>query len=202
MIKYLFVTASMTVLLGACAQPTKTAPGRVIEKPVPVQETSTQNVSIPIPVTISPATGNERLLEYAGRFVDLSPEAQKKELAQVNQSLSQNKNDLGNRMKAALIYALPKSRLRDISKAQILLDDLLREKTLDTERRTLAEILRDNMAESSKLLQKMHDEQKRTDALQQKLDAAQQRADALQQKLDDLKTIEKTMIDRDAGTRK
>lgn len=186
------------LLPGACAQqPGKTASGRVIEKSIPAQA--------PLPPTgntPSPPTGNESLLEYAGRFPDLTAEAQKKELAQINQNIGQNKNDLNSRMKAAMIYSLPGSRLRDTSKAQSLLDDLLREKTLDTERRALAEILRDTISENNKYSQKIHDEQKRADTLQQKLDAAQQRADALQQKLDDLKTIEKTMVDRESGTRK
>lgn len=147
-------------------------------------------------------TINNGLLEYAGSFVELSAEAQKKELAQINQSLAQNKNDLNIRMKAAMIYALPNSRQRDVVKAQVLLDDLLREKTLDNERKTLAALLRDYILENNKLSQKARDEQKRADTLQQKADSLQQKADTLQQKLDELKNIEKTMVDRDQGVRK
>jgi hypothetical protein len=83
-----------------------------------------------------------------------------------------------------------------------LLDDLLKEKTLDNERRILATLLRDYLIETNKLAQKMRDEQKRADGSQQKLDALQQKNDALQQMLDDLKNIEKTMVDRDQGIRK
>lgn len=140
-------------------------------------------------------TINNGLLEYAGNFVELPAEAQKKELAQINQSLAQNKNDLNSRMKAAMIYALPNSRQRDVVKAQVLLDDLLREKTLDSERKTLAALLRDYILENNKLFLE-------NNKLSQKARDEQKRADALQQKLDDLKNIEKTMVDRDQGVRK
>ncbi|HLD08430.1 MAG TPA: hypothetical protein VJB68_00105 [Methylophilaceae bacterium] len=151
--------------------------------------------NVPVRVIDNAPISNQTLLEYAGSFVELSADAQKKELIQINQAISQNKNDLKNRMKAAMVYALPNSRLRDTAKAQNLLDDLLREKTLDNERKALATLLRDYIIEINKLTQKARDEQKRADALQQK-------NEALQQMLDDLKNIEKTMIDRDQGIRK
>jgi len=150
----------------------------------------------------STTISNQTLLEYASSFVELSADAQKKELVQIDQAIAQNKSDLKNRMKAAMIYALPNSRLRDTAKAQTLLDNLLREKTLDNERKILATLLWDYTIETNKLAQKARDEQKRADSSQQKLDALQQKNDALQQMLDDLKNIEKTMVDRDQGIRK
>ena len=70
-----------------------------------------------------------------------------------------------------------------------MLDDLAREHDPDTERKTLAKILRGFLMEQSKLSrennrlnQKMHDEQKR--------------AEALQQKLEELKKIERNIVDR------
>jgi hypothetical protein len=174
------------LLLDACAVFPKTA------------DTASSNVRIIDNAPIS----NQSLLEYAGSFVELSADAQKKELVQVNQAIAQNKNDLKNRMKAAMIYALPNSRMRDTAKAQNLLDDLLREKTLDNERKILATLLRDYLIETNKLSQKARDEQKRADGSQQKLDALQQKNDTLQQMLDDLKNIEKTMVDRDQGIKK
>lgn len=150
----------------------------------------------------STTISDQSLLEYASSFVGLSADAQKKELMQITQTIAQNKSDLKNRMKAAMIYALPDSRLRDTVKAQNLLDNLLREKTLDNERKILAALLRDHIIEINKLTQKAHDEQKRADSSQQKLGALQQKNDALQQMLDDLKNIEKAMVDRDQEIRK
>ncbi|HEY0267737.1 MAG TPA: hypothetical protein VGC12_00730 [Methyloradius sp.] len=140
---------------------------------------------------------NEDLIDYIARFTDLSAYAQKKELTQVLQALSQNKTDISLRSKAAIIYAIPSSKLKDNTKAQSLLDDLLKEKTLEPKQKTLLLLIRDFVSDNNKITSRIKDEQKRSDATQQKFDAAQQRADALQQKLDELKDIEKTMIDRD-----
>ncbi|BCM25358.1 hypothetical protein ZMTM_16170 [Methyloradius palustris] len=147
--------------------------------------------------TVQPAQANEDLLDYIARFTDLSADAQKKELVQVLQALGQNKTDISLRSKAAIMYAIPASKVKDNAKAQSLLDDLLKEKTLEAKQKGLLLLIRDFVSDNSKLTSKIKDEQKRSDVAQQKFDAAQQRADALQQKLDELKDIERTMIDRD-----
>lgn len=133
------------------------------------------------------ATGSE-LLDYALRYSQLSAEAQKKEVAQLTQALAAGKANTNIRMKAALVYGLPASRFRDQAKSQLLLEDLLHEKALDSDTKALATILQDFLDENAKLLQKNKDEQKR--------------ADSLQQKLDELKNIEKTMGERDQGVHK
>lgn len=133
---------------------------------------------------------SESLLEYSDRFMTLSREAQKEELAMINQRLTQNRHDLNDRTKAVIIYLLADSpEVQDTARAQTLLDDLAREHDPDTERKTLAKILRGFLMEQSKLSrennrlnQKMHDEQKR--------------AEALQQKLEELKKIERNIVDR------
>lgn len=140
-------------------------------------------------------TSNEGLLEYAARFVELSAEAQKKELAQINQEINQDKGDIHHKMKAAMIYALPGSRQRDVVKAQVLLDDVLREKTLNGEQKIMTSLLKDHINETGKLTQEIS-------KLTQKARDEQKRADALQQKLNELRDIEKTMVDRDQGGRK
>ena len=132
----------------------------------------------------------------------MSADDQKLELLRVNQSLSLNKNDNLQRMKLAVILALPSSRLRDTMKAQALLDDLLKEKNLSSEQKLLALLLNDINAESIRLSAKAKDDQKRADALQKKADDLQQKSDELQQKLNDLKNIERTMQSRDSGTKK
>ncbi len=210
--KYIsLLLAGAALLLDACALSPKTGDSATGDS-----ATGKTASSGAVRVIENAAISDQSLLEYASSFVGLSADAQKKELMQINQAIADNKSDLKNRMKAAMIYALPNSRLRDTVKAQNLLDDLLREKTLDNERKILATLLRDHVVEINKLAQKTRDEQKRADssqlkldalqlkldALQQKLDALQQKNDALQQMLDDLKNIEKTMVDRDQGTKK
>ena len=137
-----------------------------------------------VPVTQSPTISRLDVLDFAESYGELSLEGQKKEL----QQNSQNKNDLTSRIKVAMIYALPNSKLRDTNKAQALLDDLARDKYLDGDRKILTLIMRDYIAENNRLGIKARDEQKR--------------ADALQQKLDELKNIEKTMLEREQGNRK
>src|SRR3546814_9241125 len=52
---------------------------------------------------------SESLLEYSNRLMALSREAQKEELSAVNRRLAQNKHDLNDRTKAAIVYLLADS---------------------------------------------------------------------------------------------
>ncbi|HEY8117648.1 MAG TPA: hypothetical protein VIE91_00265 [Methylophilaceae bacterium] len=156
------------LLLNACAEFTKT------QSPAKVVNAETVNMH----------SSNEALLDFAEHFADLSAESQKKELSLA----SQNKQDINSKIKVAMIYALPGSKLRDTAKAQFLLDELARDKSLDKESRSLVSLLAEYTNDSNRLALKLRDEQKR--------------GDTLQQKLDDLKNIEKTMVDRDQGVRK
>lgn len=157
---------------------------------------SSTPAAFPPKVSDNPTVANnEGLLEYAARFIELSAEAQKKELAQINQEINQDKGDINRKMKAAMIYALPGSRQRDVVKAQVLLDDILREKTLNSEQKIMASLLKDQINETGKLTQEIN-------KLTQKARDEQKRADALQQKLNELRDIEKTMVDRDQSGRK
>jgi Holliday junction resolvase RusA-like endonuclease len=161
-------------LLSACAQMTATKP-----------TTSSQpTATLPAPMTSNPSASRLDVLDFAETFGDLSFEQQKKELLQNNQ----NKGDLTSKIKIAMIYGLPNSKLRDTNKAQALLDELAKDKNLDGDRKILTLIMRDYITENNKLGVKVRDEQKR--------------ADTLQQKLDDLKNIEKMMLEREQGTRK
>lgn len=157
-------------LISACAQ-------------LPGANSTTGTIS-QTPTAVSGSTSRLDVLDFAENFGEMSLEAQKKELHQN----SQNKNDLTSRIKVAMIYALPASKLRDTNKAQALLDDLSKEKNLDGDRKILTLIMRDYIAENNKLGNKARDEQRR--------------ADTLQQKLDELKNIEKMMLEREQGNRK
>ena len=144
------------------------------------------------------------ILAYALRYGMLSAEEQKKEFALVMQAYNSNKDDLENRMKAALVLALPASRQRDNGRAIILLDDVQRDTRAESDTRASAALLKEYVVErqkleegSGKLVQKLVEEQKRNDALQGKAEALQQKADSLQQKLDELKNIEKALTNRD-----
>jgi len=165
-----------------------------------VKHTPAQNE--PVALAASATTINEDLLQYINTFPTLAADAQKKELAQTNQLLAQDKGNLTLRAKSAIIYTIPGSRLRDNNKAQLLLDDLINTKSINLQQKSLFILLRDFSIENSKLASKARDDQRRADALQQKIDAAQQKLDVSQKKLDDLKSIEKTMIDRDVGQAK
>lgn len=168
----LFTMLAALLLLNACADLTKTQP--------PARVVNTEPVIV--------RSNTELLLDFAEHFAELSLESQKKELSLTSQAANQNKQDINSRIKVALIYALPNSKLRDSGKAQILLEELNREKNLDKERKSLVSLLTDYTSDSNKLAIKARDEQKR--------------GDTLQQQLDDLKNIEKTMVDRDQGVRK
>lgn len=132
---------------------------------------------------------DDELLVYAKRFGDLSTDNQKKEYSQVVQALAKNKKDIFNRIKAALIYALPNSKLRDNAKAVSLLAELLKEKQIEEDVSAFLAILKDYVDER----QKLEDSAVR---LSQRIRDEQRRADELQQKLDALKNIDKTMIER------
>lgn len=134
-------------------------------------------------------SSSSSLLEFANDFSALPPETQKKELAAILHKISTNSDDLQQKTRAAIIYSIPGSKLRDALKAQPLLDELAREKQLGKEESAIVSILRDNSAEITKLNQRIREEQRRADDNQQK-------AGALQQKLDELKQIERTMMQK------
>jgi len=154
-------------------------------------------------VTMSEPVEHEQrkasILEYAANMLAASGDTQKKELSELTQNLSANRQDIDTRMKLGLLYGLPNSKVKDFNKAQALLDDLVREPSLGAERKLLGNLLRDYIADTAKLAQKARDEQKRSEGLQMKAETAQQKADNLQRKLDELKNIEKTMTDRGQG---
>jgi hypothetical protein len=145
---------------------------------------------------------NLSLLKFAGSFAELPEEKQKEQLAQTSQNLALSSSDIESKMKLAIIYALPNSRLHDAAKAQTLLDDILRETNVSDELKALATVFRTHIAESNKLVQKTREEQKRADASLLKLDASQQKINDLERKLNELKSIEKAMVDRDIKKRK
>jgi hypothetical protein len=196
-IKNIFVIIFCLGTLVACAS-----------KSVNVNPIEISNV-----VKLAPAKQERitELLAFSDSFSNLTLEAQKKYFADTSQALVENKNDLTQRIKLAIMYALPSSRLRDVTKAQNLLQDLLQENSLNPQEFAFTSLLYEYSLDNIKQLQKNKEDTKKLDVLQQKYDTLQQKNAALdqknatleqknaalEQKLHDLKDIEKSMIDRD-----
>lgn len=130
------------------------------------------------------------LITFCDSYSNLTPEAQKKAFTETNLALAENKNNVLYRIKLAVMLALPSSRLRDTTKAQTLLQELLQENKLSPVDSAFTSLLYEYALDNTRQTQKNRDDAK-------KLDAAQQKADTLEQKLNELKNIEKTMSDRD-----
>jgi len=135
---------------------------------------------------------DDELLVYASRFSRLPADAQKKELAAVNQGLAKNRKDPFLRLKAGLIFSLPGSDYRDYAKGQAMLQELLREPGLEEDLVAMVDLTKSYVAE----LQKLESANAKMD---QKLKEDQKRADELQIKLNELKNIEKALIERGLG---
>jgi hypothetical protein len=133
--------------------------------------------------------GYESLLEDAERIFAMPPEAQQKELA----ALAESRANRDNHTKRAMLYTLIHSSSCNAAKpasagaAPGVVDETARDKW-ERERKALTRQLKDSVDENAKLAQKARDEQTR--------------ADSLQQKLDELKNIEKSMVNREQGTRR
>lgn len=180
--RHQLIAALACMLLSACAHhPKSGAPAD------PIQEKPTHPALSSASIEAIPHSSS--LLEFANDFSGLSPEAQKKELAAILHKISINSSDFQQKTRAAIIYSIPGSKLRDPLKAQPLLDELAREKQLSKEESAIVSILKDNSAEITRLSQRLREEQRRADDNQQK-------ASALQQKLDELKQIERTMMQK------
>lgn len=140
------------------------------------------------------------LLAFCETYSNLTPEAQKKAFAATNQALAANKNDLMQRTKQAIMLALPSSRLRDTTKAQNLLQDLLQENNLSRSDADLIGLLYEYTVFDNKQLQRVREETKKNELTQQKYETLLQKNEALEQKLNDLKNIERTMNERSTKT--
>lgn len=204
---------AIPILLSACTQ----SPQRPVAVPdipgTPVAttissaatvETTTPPVMVHTPVleTAPTPSENSRLLSFIAELQTLSAEAQRQKISDLNQQLAnQQAADTDQqaaqttKLQLAIIYSLPSSKMRDSSKAQILLDEILGDRQLGSEEHALASVLRNFLNDAGKSAQKIKEEQKRADTAQDKLDE-------LQKKLNALKNIEKTMVDRDQGGKK
>lgn len=157
-------------------------------------------------VTLAPVKQSDAsdYLNFAEFFANASTDLQKKTLANTNQTLALNANDLLSRMKLVIMYSATGSFMHDAPKAQYLLQQILQENILIETQLAFANLLFDHLTALNKINKTSRQEDKRVetlqlqnDSLQQKLESAQQKQEMTQQKLDELKKIEKVMNERD-----
>ena len=190
----------VSVLIAACASPAN----KPTSNPTELKQASeTRTIFSP------KATDVNDYLAFAEEYANLLPEAQKQALTATNQLLAANANDLLQRFKLAMIYALPSSTLQDGQKAQNLLLSILQENHLTYTQTAYAHVLFDYVLALNKANKSGRDDEKRiesilqkNDNLQNKLDSAQQKLEAAQQKIDELKNIEKSMGQREVSPKK
>lgn len=140
---------------------------------------------------------SDEWLLFLDRFSNASIDVQKKMFNETNHLLTEDKSNLAERVKLAIMLSLPSSKLRDTAKAQNLLQDILQSNNLNSTESAFTGLLYEYVVYDNKLTQKNKDDLKKSEVTQQKLEALQQKYDALDKKLNDLKNIEKTINERD-----
>lgn len=125
----------------------------------------------------------EELMQYYD-YLRKQPAAELvKEYDKARQNLAQSRTDV-NRVRVAMLLALPNAPFHDTAAALGLLNEVVKEtKTASHGVRGLASMMAMLIAEQQELSQKLKDEQKR--------------ADALQGQVDGIKNMEKNLIRRD-----
>jgi uncharacterized protein YlxW (UPF0749 family) len=192
-IKVMISLSILVLSLGACASKSMTS------KPAEKEPNVTKTLDIK--KTETPTSRQDRinsLLLFIDRYSNDTLDAQRKSFNETNRTLIENKLDLTERIKLAIMLSLPSSRMRDTAKAQSLLQDLLQENSLNPTESAFAGLFYEYVLDDIKQSQKNRDDLKKLDLNQQKLEALQQKYDALDKKLNDLKNIEKTISDRDS----
>jgi predicted ribosome quality control (RQC) complex YloA/Tae2 family protein len=135
----------------------------------------------------------DMLLKYMQIFNAMSAEKQKRELASV---VGLRRTEY-NRMQLILIYGMPGSRFRDVSRAQSLLDEHLKAAdSKDDGLRSLATLLKSQLNEQQKLVIEQQKLEDTASQMTQKLKDEQKKSETLQRKLDELIAVEKAMTDR------
>lgn len=148
-------------------------------------------------IKLTESSAVSEFLNFSAQYSSASLDVQKQELMLANQSLALQPEDIVQRMKLVMIYALPNSQLQDSQKAQNLLQNLLQENVLSDTQLSFAHLLFDQVLANSRLNLKIKDEQKRVETLQQRNINLQLNLDAAKQKIIELRNIEKLMGERE-----
>ena len=150
------------------------------------------------------ATESENLLGYFQHVRKLTAPELAKELDSVRQLYGSSRSD-ATRVRLAMVLSVPGSALYDDARALEVLDPLL--KNPASPLHPIAFMVSAQIQERRRgvaFQQRYESEQRRGHALQQKLDEEQKRGQGLQQKLDALKSLEKSLLEResDGGARR
>lgn len=132
----------------------------------------------------------EALVQYAAYLRRLSAADLNREHESMKQHVARAKTDL-NRAQLALIYILPGLSLHDDAKALTILDPLVKEATSPAVR-NFAMLMSSMVGDNKRLDENVQN-------LNSKLKEEQKQSAELQQKLDALKSIEKSLSERDRG---
>lgn len=142
------------------------------------------------PGSARPGSEVESLLMYFEYAKKLSGNDLNKEHEQVKQAFANSKSDFA-RLQYVLLLVMSGAAFRDEGRALGLLDPLLKENAAASPGlRTFAYFLNAEIAEHRRL-------EDGAQTVNQKWREEQKRSEALQQKLDAIKSIEKTMIERE-----
>lgn len=124
----------------------------------------------------------ESLLLYHEYLRKLSGADLNREQEQARRALARSNSDF-SRVRLAMLLSLPTASFRDDGRSLGLLEPMLKEGAADNEMRALAQLLYVLISERRRIEERLKDEQRKTEGLQQKLDA--------------LKSIEKSLLERD-----
>jgi len=127
-----------------------------------------------------------QLIAYAQRVAAMSSEQQRREYGADNQAFAKEK-DAMNRMRLALLLALPGSSVQDTARAASLLEPLAAPG--DGSLRSLARLLHGQLSERL-------GEQKRATQMREQVDALKETERTLKQQLDALKEVERSIMQR------
>lgn len=124
----------------------------------------------------------ESLLLYHEHLRKLSIADLNREHEGVKRTLARSNSDF-SRMRLAMLLSLSGANFRDDGRALGLLEPMLAAGAADNETRALAQLLYVLISERRRIEERLKDEQRKTEGLQQKLDA--------------LKSIEKSLLERE-----
>ncbi len=177
------LAACLILLLAGCAtqEEKHEIPGGMAPQP-PVEERAVpQPEPAPPPEALAP-TETERALAYFDRVRRLTSAELPREQEAVRQTYAQSRSDF-DRMRLAMTYALPNTPVSDEGRALDLVEPLIKN--------TRAEL-----HHLAVLVGVFAQEQRRLGAHVQTL---QQGVQSLQQKLDALRSLERSLIERESG---
>lgn len=128
------------------------------------------------------------LIDYAQRVASMTPERQRREYNACNQAFARD-TGANNRIRLALLLAMPGASFQDPSKAASLLEPIAAPDDAASPLRALARLLYVQLNARAS-------EQKRANQMGDQLDASKESERNMREKLDALKDIERSIMQR------